>query len=156
MLKLVWATAFWFCRHEFIIFIYMFWRGIIVSWQPVEVPDSAGMQRHSHSEPEVHTCSEGVCVTAFAWVETNNLHSDYTCFYVQEFFKRYIALGRTFFSCFSSPSQFCEMDTGKLSPHTSRPASSSAFLLILCILTRPTTAFTTAVVNSTHGFGAVQ
>lgn len=108
----------------------------------------------THSETEVHTCSEGVCVTAFAWVETNNLHSHYTCFYVQEFSKRCIALGKTFFSCFSFPSQFCEMDTGKLSPHTSRPASSSAFLLILCILIRPTAAF--AVVNSAHGFGAMQ
>lgn len=110
--------------------------------------------RRSHSETEVHTCSEGVCVTAFAWVETNNLHSHYTCFYVQEFFKRYMAVGKTFFSCFFFLSQFCEMDTHKLTSHTSRPASSSAFQLILCLLTRPTTAL--VVVNSTLGFGAIQ
>ena len=51
-------------------------------------------------ETEAHTCSEGVCLTAFAWVETNNPHSHYTCFYVQEFFKRYMAEGKTFFFLF--------------------------------------------------------
>lgn len=57
----------------------------------------------SHSELEVHTCSEGVCVTAFAWVETNNLHSHYTFFYVQEFLKRYMAAGKTFSLCYFPP-----------------------------------------------------
>lgn len=122
MLKVIlWEKVFGF-GFDFLIFIYMFWRGFIASWQPVEVHSLIQLMlnheyqsknslltapackgRRSHSETEVHTCSEGVCVTAFAWVETNNLHSHYTCFYVQEFFKRYMAVGKTFFSCFFFP-----------------------------------------------------
>lgn len=45
-----------------------------------------------------------------------------------------MAVGKTFFLLHNpNPSQFCEMDTGKLTLHTSRPASSSAFQLILII-----------------------
>lgn len=98
---------------------FMFWRGCLASWQPIEedsfiqlmlnhefqtkdnlLTAAACKGRHSHSEPEVHTCSEGVCMTAFAWVETNNLHSHYTFFYVQEFLKRYMAAGKTFSLCY--------------------------------------------------------
>lgn len=100
-----------------------------ISWQRRHVKTLK--QRYT---PALKVC----CVTAFAWVETNNLHSHYTCFYVQEFFKRYMAVGKTFlpffFSHFLFP-QFCEMDAGKLIPHTSRPMSSSAFQLIPCVLT---------------------
>lgn len=89
---------------------------------------AACKRKYSHGKTEVHTCSEGVCVTAhIAWVETNNLHSHYTRFYVQEFVKRYMAVGETFLSLCPPPHlQFCEMDTDNLTPSGQHPALHSS------------------------------
>ena len=109
-------------HHDSLFFISVFWRGFFFFFSSIMTTDWNQIKRKKKNtytkfkttswqrryakkdihmvETEAHTCSEGVCLTAFAWVETNNPHSHYTCFYVQEFFKRYMAEGKTFFFLF--------------------------------------------------------